>query len=267
MHRSLCMIRRSSGPVMLGLLALAGCTGSIGEAGRGGPAAPGGENGTAGAEPPRAGEAPASWRRPPCGASPAPSTTTPSATCWASPAIRRPGFGLDEDEGGFAANTKAPHQGAAAREVPARWPRSWPAKPLTNLAGSRPARPRPDPKRNAWASSCATSASGPTAGRSPPARSSSTGPCSGWVGREATSPSGLELVVSTMLQSPNFLYRPELGDPARAGPRWAGAHPLRDGLAALVFPPEHHARPGAVRRRRGRPAGHAPPRWRPRRAG
>ena len=60
----------------------------------------------------------------------------------------------------------------------------------------------------------------------------------------------------TMLQSPHFLYRPELGDAAPGRPEGLPLTGVGDRLAPVLLHPEHHARRRAVRRRRGRPAAH-----------
>ena len=63
---------------------------------------------------------------------------------------------------------------------------------------------------------------------------------------------GVALVIAAMLQSPNFLYLPELG---QGGARQRGrAGAVRARLAPVLLPDRQHARRRAVRRRRRRPA-------------
>jgi hypothetical protein len=213
MHRSLRVIRQLGGPVMLGLAALAGCTGSIGAPGGTGP---NGENRPPQVEPPRPGEArgelaPTTLRR--LTRAQYNNTVRDLLGVGGDPAA---GFGLDEDEGGFAANSRAPIkelQLEKYREV---------AEDLASKAAADMGRLVP----------CA-----PPAGAEPACldeflrdfgKRAYRRPLTGEeadlyrslfaVGREGGDfASGIALVVSTMLQSPNFLYRPELGDPMRAG--------------------------------------------------
>ena len=65
---------------------------------------------------------------------------------------------------------------------------------------------------------------------------------------------GIEVVLQVMLQSPSFLYRPELGERNSDRRRCGAIHQLGNGHQALVHALEHDARRCAVRRGRGRRA-------------
>jgi hypothetical protein len=213
MYRSLCVIRQLRGPVMLGLISLAGCTGSIESPGGGGTGGPGPVTG--GAEPgpgeARGQLAPTALRR--LTRAQYNNTVRDLLGIAGAPASA---FGLDEDEGGFAANAKAPVKelqlekyrevaeelaGKAVSDLPRLAPCAPPVRPeaecleefLRDFGRRAYRRPLSSEEAEQYRALFA-------------------------VGREGGDfASGLSLVVSTMLQSPNFLYRPELGDPARAG--------------------------------------------------
>jgi hypothetical protein len=214
MHRRFGLIRRGSRMRVLSLAVIAGCTGSIGPAGEGG------RNGSGGAPPgqlpPGVGEARGEL---------APTTLRRLTRAQYNNTVRdllgmggdvAAGFGLDEDEGGFSANARAPIKElqlekyreaaeALAIEAVAALPRLAPCTP--------PARPEAE---------CLDEflrGFGKRAYRRPlTAEESARYRALFAVGREgADFAAGIGLVVGTMLQSPHFLYRPELGDPTRAG--------------------------------------------------
>ncbi len=215
MHRSLCMIRQHRGPVMLGLLALAGCTGSIGPVGEGG-IDPNRGTGGGGQEPARPGEArgdlaPTTLRR--LTRAQYNNTVRDLLGIGGDPAA---GFGLDEDEGGFAANAKAPIkelQLEKYREVA----EDLGAKAVADMARLVPCAPPARPEAECLGELLRDF--GKRAYRRPlTAEETEQYRTLFAVGREGGDfASGLSLVVSTMLQSPHFLYRPELGDLGRAG--------------------------------------------------
>ena len=212
MHRSLGVIRQFRAPLVLGLISLAGCTGSIGTAGDGDGTVP-----TGGSQNPTAvGQARGDL---------APTTLRRLTRAQYNNTIRdllgltgdaATGFGLDEDEGGFAANAKAPVkelQLEKYREAAEQLA----VKALADLPRLAPCAPPARPEAECLDEFLRDF--GKRAYRRPLAAEETDRYRALFaIGREgADFASGLGLVVSTMLQSPNFLYRPELGDPARAG--------------------------------------------------
>jgi hypothetical protein len=213
MHGSLGVIRLVRVPVMLGLVALAGCTGSIGAPGEGDgtvPTGPGNQpSGAAGAA--RGELAPTTLRR----LTRAQYNNTVRDLLGLTGDVAG-GFGLDEDEGGFAANAKAPLkelQIEKYREVAEELA----VKALADLPRLAPCAPPARAEADCLEEFLRDF--GKRAYRRPlTAEEIERYRALFAVGREgADFATGLGLVVSTMLQSPNFLYRPEMGDPARAG--------------------------------------------------
>jgi hypothetical protein len=199
-------------PIALAALVLLGCTGSIDESTTGA-AGPTGGPGTA---PGPMGEATGEL---------APTTLRRLTRAQYNNTVRdllgidgdaAAGFGLDEDEGGFAANGKAPVKElqidkyretaeALAAKAVADLKRLAPCAP--------PARPETECLDEFLRDFGKRAYRRPLSGEELQQYRMLFG-----VGREAGDfASGIQLVVSTMLQSPSFLYRPELGDTARAG--------------------------------------------------
>jgi hypothetical protein len=214
MSRSLGVIRRFRAPLVLGLISLAGCTGSIGSSGDGDGTV---STGAGGSQSPGAvGQARGDL---------APTTLRRLTRAQYNNTVRdllgltgdvAASFGLDEDEGGFAANAKAPVKELqlekyreAAEELA--------VKALADLPRLAPCAPPARPEAECLDEFLRDF--GKRAYRRPLAADELDRYRALFaVGREGSDfAGGLGLVVSTMLQSPNFLYRPELGDPARGG--------------------------------------------------
>jgi hypothetical protein len=131
------------------------------------------------------------------------------------------GFGIDEQEGGFASNSKAPLKelqiekyGQTAEELA--------GKAITNLTRIAPC--APPAKTDTACLDEFLAGFGKRAYRRPLATDEIDRYKQLYQvakGSGADFPTSIGLLVSTMLQSPHFLYRPELGVSARAG---------RDGL-------------------------------------
>ena len=168
---------------------------------------------------------------------------------------RRPGFGLDEDEGGFAANAKAPLKELQIEKYRAGG-RGAGGKAVANLARLAPCAPPARPEADCLDEFLR--GFGKRAYRRPlTAEEIERYQALFAVGRD-----GRRLRQRPRPGGEHDAAVAELPLPARAGRPAARRREglpltaLRDRLAAVLLPAEHHARRRAVRRRRRRPAGH-----------